>query len=1598
MSTALKGLNRLVSNTFLIFLFLSFSFSSSVFSQVFPEASDVISEKELFDQGLRFLEKADLDNAVEAFRSVLQQNPNNLLAHLNLGIIYNRSGKRDLAIESFKAAERLRPDLLQPPLLLTQVYVLEGRIEEAEQSVKRAIANDASNAQSHYLLGLIYRDQNRFPEAIFEFETVLTLKGDEASRKGAQTQIDEFKNRAELHLNRGLAFFKADRFEQSLEEFEQVLVHSARNYIASYYTALIHKLYNRLEKAETALLAALQEKPDLTIARLVLGETYQLQGRVREAILAYQAIRDEALDPNSPEVAVAKQKLSQMGETPEIGEKITEHLKKGVAFIEEKAFESAELEFHAVLKLIPQNIVAHFSLGLIAIQKKEIQEAESLFLKAVEIDPNHFLSLMQLGAIYETRISGKNVSDLFDDKRAGQRQAEIDKAIQIYERALAAQPQNPTPLYRIAVIHEETLSYKAAIASYKKVLVLKSAEENPVYKIAQAKVDEYEKRYNVTFNDAFISYDSNTSQNNTPLSEVKSNLNLGLAYFFVKTNRFRLPLQVQTNHLYFHRQQTYLNNESLSVSFITTTPSQLTLVQGYTLRYGFQGGTNRANESLYKSDIYNAQILMRGRFPTLTTLSFDYIENESFTIPFLDATRQIAKLSLDQDLSVGGFYFGSFQLAYGYADDNILANDLANRSQSLSLSYRIPLTEKLTSTVQLTGAITKFRNPDSTAQVVDGLVRYRRNEYTSWSLGFTYRLQPGLILYANFSRDENRSNLVTARDVILELLANGGSTGVVPELLREDSVLRESNQAPPLGSYQQNVVSFGLSYATDLRVPAPQWSGLGKRLNVALLTGYYRPSLKELDQVMADPALIISQDPNSLIPSNPDFRSEDRNLFVPEIEGDYSSGVEVEWELSPKHALVFSLLQWQNASFNRDDIPLLLDPNRDPIIVPRSTRYNLSINQFLLGWRYSFWSRPEKGRLFFNFGLLGAALSDFTIDSLVQVENPPAGFQPIASFGSMEARGSGFVTRFGMGGEYFLTPWFSFGLNAAYVFGNITKLTIERDFPADFQGIPPGLPGIVPSPCFRQVDERTVDEVVQIAVCEQDLEVDVFQRRSLRIRLDGYAVDAALRFHFGKAAVAGSLLDRFLNGDSREAEASLWKTLRANLSVNGSLQNETAYRIFEPVTFTKNLYLLRLNTHYSFSSRFHLTTNVRTFYDAIYDLVDIDTISPRRFPNTVLTQIPQNPSSEEVASVNIDNSRDVEIVKRGFEFREIFLDINTKKVDLRLGRQIVRWGVIEGARVVDELNPFDFSEFILREVEDRFIPLMMVRTKFYPGNYTFDLVWITEVEPHKPAPAGSEFEQFEILPGFVPPESFLDSSLNLKDKAFENTEVGGRLIGNFSGWELSVSGLYTWDDFPSSFRVIQGNVDNPFDNTIETTFTPELKRITVIGTTLSKSFGKVVLNSEFSYTYDKFFGTRLEVGGLDPGIQLGEAQRDYIKYGLGFDFSLYNIDFSTVFLEQRIFDWQPAILQDEVDSVVSLFLRKSFSNDRMGVQLLTLYFLNENDFLLRPRLDASITDAVKARFGGDFFIGDRGGTVGEFDFIGFFNDSDRLYLEVMYSF
>ena len=444
-------------------------------------------------------------------------------------------------------------------------------------------------------------------------------------------------------------------------------------------------------------------------------------------------------------------------------------------------------------------------------------------------------------------------------------------------------------------------------------------------------------------------------------------------------------------------------------------------------------------------------------------------------------------------------------------------------------------------------------------------------------------------------------------------------------------------------------------------------------------------------------------------------------------------------------------------------------------------------------------------------------------------------------------------------------------------------------------------------------------------------------------------------------------------------------------NITGYLRNETAFRYLEPRAFTKIRNTLYLRSEYRINDWMDLTAAGRAYYDLAYQITDYDTIAARSERDYLqpLNYIEQ-----------LAEQKDSDVV----ELRELYLDMYLDKMDIRLGKQFVVWGVMTGVRVVDEINPMDFRELILPDLLDYRIPLWTAKVDYYLGDSAIQLLWIPDIKFHKPAPPGSEWELLQEVPGTTYPESFKP----------ENSEFGVRLSSTVMDTEVTLSYFYTWDDFPVIFRKVPVNVTVVDGAIEEPVFFPTYTRISIYGATFQRPVGSTIVKGEFAYVQGKYFGISAIDRNNDGYIDnQGELQADHIRWALGVDFNLWKTDFSPGFLQWLVLNHDPAMIQPKIDNSFNLFVRKEFPEQRAVFTLLYLYLITLDEMYIKPKITFNVTDHFQVAAGFDIFTGlpsqtgvaARDGKAVDlveieqrYQFIGNFHSNDRLFLEFQYNF
>jgi Flp pilus assembly protein TadD len=130
-------------------------------------------------------------DAKTLYRATLARNPDDWMAHQNLGIIYSRGAlHRAEAIEQFEDVIRLKPEHNRAHYNLGLQLYISGRgpeaVEHFQKAIKYAPTNKLIVGYSLEFLGTIYTSMpGRLPEAIATLDSAVALRPDDAESRHA---------------------------------------------------------------------------------------------------------------------------------------------------------------------------------------------------------------------------------------------------------------------------------------------------------------------------------------------------------------------------------------------------------------------------------------------------------------------------------------------------------------------------------------------------------------------------------------------------------------------------------------------------------------------------------------------------------------------------------------------------------------------------------------------------------------------------------------------------------------------------------------------------------------------------------------------------------------------------------------------------------------------------------------------------------------------------------------------------------------------------------------------------------------------------------------------------------------------------------------------------------------------------------------------------------------------------------------------------------------------------------------------------------------------------------------------------------------------
>jgi len=312
------------------------------------------------------------DQAILAFRKVIQLQPDSAGAYNNLGTALKGQGKFEEAVTSYRQAINISPDYVDAYSNLGLTLVQQGKLDAAFTIYSEALSLRPEFAEVHNYLGIVLDKMGKSDQAIASYKKAISLNPDlidahfhlgctllhlgnldDAVAAFCNT-ISLNQNYAEAHSNLGVVFEKQGKLDEAIMSYNSAIAEKP-DYAEAYYNlGIALKGKGQLEAAISAYSKAISIKPDYAQAYNNLGTVLQEQNKIKEALSYHK------------EALIIK---------PDFGEA---YYNLGVAYKDLGRLDEAIAAYQTALSVEPDHARAHKNLGHIYWSRLEFARAFEL--------------------------------------------------------------------------------------------------------------------------------------------------------------------------------------------------------------------------------------------------------------------------------------------------------------------------------------------------------------------------------------------------------------------------------------------------------------------------------------------------------------------------------------------------------------------------------------------------------------------------------------------------------------------------------------------------------------------------------------------------------------------------------------------------------------------------------------------------------------------------------------------------------------------------------------------------------------------------------------------------------------------------------------------------------------------------------------------------------------------------------------------------------------------------------------------------------------------------------------------------------------------
>ncbi len=333
--------------------------------------------------------------------------------------------------------------------------------------------------------------------------------------------------------------------------------------------------------------------------------------------------------------------------------------------------------------------------------------------------------------------------------------------------------------------------------------------------------------------------------------------------------------------------------------------------------------------------------------------------------------------------------------------------------------------------------------------------------------------------------------------------------------------------------------------------------------------------------------------------------------------------------------------------------------------------------------------------------------------------------------------------------------------------------------------------------------------------------------------------------------------------------------------------------------------------------------------------------------------------------------------------REIYFDWFFDKSDLRVGSQVITWGLSNGGFVTNILSPLDLSEFLTQDPQDLVLGVTALNLIRYFGNNQLQLIFSPSFQQDRLPEAGSRWFPVQTIDSPIP----VNFSENSETASLSSIQGAARYsIRSINNIDLDFKLLFWTHPMPAFALNI--NLFN-FPNLPSVELDQTYRASPMAGLSADWRFSNNwSLQTEALYVHRRLFTflpvavNRLEAALSDFGEALLVLQdfdlrddgyllrKPWLHAMIGIQGEALGTNISLQGYLETIFNYEDRILPQQYFPYVTALAARQFFRDRLQLLTLGRYNFYGDDFWFQLQGIYEISDGLELALGTNLFGGE----------------------------